>query len=83
MDRCSGRRNVTETMLKMALNTIQSIQQCLLPLKAQSLILRNILYVITFNLFWSKILWFRKGLSPCLTLSQTSPGFYLSAGEVF
>ena len=30
MDRCTGRRNITETLLKTALNTIQSINQSIL-----------------------------------------------------
>ena len=56
-------------------------QQCFLPNHRQIIILArsNLLSASTFNLVQSKILSFGKEL----TLSQTSPGFYVSAVHVF
>ena len=36
MNRCIGRRNINETLLKMALNTIQSINQSVFRKKTQN-----------------------------------------------
>ena len=53
MDRCTGRCNISEILLKTALNTIQTNKSM------------------------------HGSLSQGLTLSQTSPGFYLSTVQVF
>ena len=42
MDRCIGRRNITEILLKMALNTIQSINLALNVYRGSPLNIENI-----------------------------------------
>ena len=59
IDRCTGLRDITGILLKMALNTIQSVNP--------KVIILQVVNVDTAQ----------------LTLSQTSPGFYVSTGQVF
>ena len=51
MDRCTGRRDITEILLKTSLNTIQSINQSIVFSSDNLAIMKAPVHLHAFNLF--------------------------------